>query len=116
MRHADLDMNRARRGLAASDWDECAYHCQQAAEKSLKALLLHRGKELVWIHKTWQLAQLVDAPEQVAEAGSYLYPAYAAARYPEEDAPFPMFTRTDAEKHLRQAEVVVRWVESMLKQ
>jgi HEPN domain-containing protein len=53
---ADADVEAAR-ALAAAKNRYAAYHCQQAAEKLIKAVLLHRGKEAGTEHR---LDVLVD--------------------------------------------------------
>lgn len=57
---ADNDWLNVQNNLAASriPWDTVCFHAQQAIEKSLKALLLHRGIVPPRVH---DLVKLIDA-------------------------------------------------------
>lgn len=59
------------------------FHAQQAAEKALKALLVHRGEHYPKTHDLLVLARLTQTPDDVFHACEILSPAYVASRYPE---------------------------------
>lgn len=86
--HAESDLNLAR---LAKDREEIlpeqvCFHAQQAAEKALKAVLLHRKVEFPFIHDIEALLEIMTqsgllVPPNVANAGA-LTPYAVEARYP----------------------------------
>ena len=87
MAHAAEDMIVARLLMPHGLYNAVAFHCQQAAEKWLKALLVAQG---VAPRKTHELDHLVDAcraaglvlPESMDEAAFVLTPFASISRYP----------------------------------
>jgi HEPN domain-containing protein len=85
------------------------FHLQQAAERSLKAVLLKRSIEVPRTHNLRLLLELLpsttEVPEQVEQA-SRLSKYAVETRYPESELPV-----TDEEYHeaLRLAQAVVDW-------
>ena len=102
-----------REGIALED---LCFHAQQAAEKSIKAVLIARG---IPFPKTHNLDALIDLlppgvplpPEDVQVTRLTEYAV--TTRYPGMDEPV-----TDEEYHeaVRLAESVVKWAEDILKQ
>jgi len=85
---AKSDIETARILILGSDrhCDTGVYHCQQGAEKSLKALLCRKG---LTFPKTHQLEQLIDLGlssypdlEQFREQAELLTPLATEFRYP----------------------------------
>ena len=72
--------------MQAADYRDVAFHCQQAAEKALKALIVHRTRERPpYVHNLRELLSLVSdfaPPAPVIEAMLALNPHYRATRYP----------------------------------
>jgi len=104
--YAEADLAAARVLLAAPDglWDIVCYHCQQAAEKHLKAVLVAAQRPYPRIHDLAELVRLVAAhePEAVAlaEEAAWLTDAGAQARYPAVEEPCD---RADANRALASA-------------
>ena len=82
------DLETARRVATGERpfYDVGAYHCQQAAEKSVKAFLVHHGKH---IEKTHDIEVLVDLAadidpklRQLTDAADTLTPYATRFRYP----------------------------------
>jgi HEPN domain-containing protein/predicted nucleotidyltransferase len=97
-----------------------AFHCQQAAEKALKAYLLWHDRPF---RKTHKLQKLVDqcaeiAPEfaSLREAAQKLTPYVVAGRYPpdEREGQFPAWaidpSKEQAEEALRLAREIVAFI------
>ena len=85
---AESDVNLARLGKDHDDVlpEQVCFHAQQAAEKALKAVLLHRKIEFPFVHDIEALLEIMRqsgfvAPADVAEAGA-LTPYAVEARYP----------------------------------
>ena len=81
---ADVDYRTAERLLPIRE--SIAFHCQQAAEKYLKAFLVLRGVEFPKTHSISRLLDLVSsiAPELAAalEEAEFLTPFGVEIRYP----------------------------------
>ncbi len=128
-REAELWLEQARRDLEtakhlmeAGDWYASVFWCHQAAEKALKALLIASGKAARG-HNLLELARLasaelgVDVPRDVQRCIRRLNPHYTVARYPDaaNGLPYELYEREDAEEAVRCAEVVLGWVEQLLR-
>jgi len=115
--HAESDVNLAR---LAKDREEIlpeqvCFHAQQAAEKALKAVLLHRKVEFPFIHDIEALLEIMTQsgllmPPDVAAAGA-LTPYAVEARYPgyEEE-----ITPSHVDEAIRLAEGVLAWATGMI--
>lgn len=82
------DLETARRAVAGEPpfYDVAVYHCQQAAEKAVKAFLVHHGKAY---EKTHDIEVLVDLAGEIdsnfltlADAADALTPYATRFRYP----------------------------------
>lgn len=115
--HAESDLNLARLGKGRNDVlpEQVCFHTQQAAEKALKAVLLHRKIEFPFIHDIEALLEIMMqsgliVPPNVADAGA-LTPYAVEARYPgyeEEIAP------AQVNEALHLAENVLAWAIGMI--
>jgi len=96
---------------AAGGFDRAAaFHAQQAAEKALKALLVHRGVVPPKVHDLTELAARTGAPSEVKDACKALSPAYLEARYPDVPA-----SAGPAPPLIAKAKEVIAWIESQMK-
>lgn len=109
------DLETARRAVAGAPplYDVAVYHCQQAAEKAVKAFLVHHGKPYEKTHDIEVLIDLaseVDASfSQLADAADVLTPYATRFRYPNATfsvEPLP----TEFEEALKQAEIAYNFV------
>ena len=112
---ADLDAARFLPTAPVPHFDVAIYHCQQAAEKALKAVLLHRKIEFPFIHDIEELLEIMTqsgllVPPDVADAGA-LTPYAVEARYPgyEEE-----IASSQVDEAIRLAENAVTWAARML--
>lgn len=114
-------LNRARSNLIQAKglqpgvyFEDLCFQAQQAAEKALKALLLHRGITFPYVHDLGQLVSLLERnneefPQRVREAARLN--GYAVeARYPGLSEPVDP---EEYEEALNLAEDVVRWEGSL---
>lgn len=113
----DLDTARIVGATPGGPLDTAIYHCQQCAEKSLKAFLVSRDVGFEKTHDLGHLLSLATAPEpslaQWTSAAEILTPYATAFRYPAtgED---PMPTRSEFEEALRLADAVFAFVLGLL--
>ena len=116
MEHSSKDLESARKLLRVYGWPTAiAFHCQQAAEKALKALLIAHGVDF---RKTHDLTELMEACQalpnvEVAfiEDADVLSAFAVETRYPGPTVPV---TRDEAESAIAKAEQVIEWVKSYL--
>ncbi len=90
-------------------YEHLCFHAHQAAEKSLKAVLLQEGVEFPFTHNLQALFDLLptelQTPSHIFEAVD-LNPYAVATRYPGE---FEAVTENDHLDAMRLAEAVIQW-------
>ena len=96
-------------------FDIIVYHCQQSAEKALKAFLSYRNHKIDKTHSLIILTELCESYEStftsLREAVSYLNPYSTVYRYPT-DVLLPSLRET--EKAIENAEIVYSFVGNLL--
>jgi HEPN domain-containing protein len=111
------DLEHAKHSSAGGFFAQASYSAQQAAEKALKALLLHSGHDagrthsVVGLRKTLEAAG-IEIPEATLslEDAQELTRLNIETRYPlgeGEDAPFELFGREQARRAIDMAARVV---------
>lgn len=116
MAEAVDDLKAAKALLDADFFAKCAFHCQQAAEKALKALLNQTKGSFPFTHDLEGLAKTAGAASSILEAARYLTPAYTMTRYAgiATDRPAKAYSMARAKQHIDSAEVILKWVRSRL--
>ena len=109
---SDLRVAEGVAKFETGEWHQVCFHCQQAAEKALKAMLEADDQPPP---RTHDLVVLIDALTsshpaiaQIAEAASILSVYGVGPRYPRF---FGAQTEADARDALQQARCIVLWVE-----
>lgn len=110
---ANSDLLNADNNLEADNipFDTVCFHCQQAAEKMLKALLASRGMEYPFTHDLLLLLENVlkinsDA-EKLRDDLAILMPYAVEIRYPDD---WFMPSLTDAEEARESVDRVLEWL------
>lgn len=113
------DLETARRAAAGEPlfYDVAVYHCQQAAEKAVKAFLVHHGKPY---EKTHDIEVLVDLAGEIdsnfsklADAADALTPYATRFRYP--NATFAVEPQpTEYDEALKFAQTIYDFVFNLL--
>lgn len=114
---AQEDLATARATIEASRFYAAAFFCQQAVEKSLKALWIERFRELPpKTHDLTVLAERLGLPAEFSTALKDINPAYATARYPDaaNGLPARAFNDEIARRDLLGAERIMKWCEKEL--
>lgn len=118
LKYAEADRRSAYNAMQTDDYRDVAFHCQQAVEKALKALIVHRTHERPpYVHNLRELLSLVSdstLPAPVIEAVLMINPHYRATRYPGVADDLDFYVAHNAERLLEQMEQVVRWVHDQL--
>ena len=95
--------------------DTVYFHCQQAAEKLLKAYLVGNGQNHPYTHDLLllleQILPLNDKAEQLRDALAILIPYAVEIRYPDD---WYMPTEEDAKEARQAAAHVLSWLERAL--
>lgn len=116
-------LNRARSSLALAKsrvpdayWEDLCFEAQQAAEKALKAVLLHRGIKFPYVHDLGRLLALLgedraNLPTAVLQAGGLTRYA-VVTRYPGAVRPLSEDDYRDA---LAVATAMLSWAESQVR-
>ena len=117
-------LNRAKSNLVRAKADirlsgvyleDLCFDAQQAAEKAIKAVLLHLAIRFPYVHDLTALLALIEqggtpVPEPVREAGRLTRFA-VVTRYPGIAEPV---TREEYDRAIAITEVVVHWADSMV--
>lgn len=110
--HADLSLAH----VALPFYEHLCFHAQQAAEKSLKAVLLALDMDIPFTHNIQALLDRLERRVTVAEEvrrAVDLNPYAVATRYPGEIEPV---TEDEYLEALRLADVVVGWAETLIRE
>ena len=111
------DLLNADNNLRAEDvpFDTVCFHCQQAAEKLLKAYLTAREQSSPITHDLLFILQKVLPLDSNADclrpALALLTPYAVEVRYPD-DSPVP--SRQDAQEARRAADEILKWLQEAL--
>jgi len=117
MKQAEADYDTARYNLKGKIYYACANYCQQAVEKSLKALLIFKKKEFKKTHSIISMARELDIPEKMISAVSAIEPIFRESKYPDvtENIPAEEYEECDAVEFLNTAEEVLQWIKKQMK-
>lgn len=117
-KQAEADLRSARNSKKSFDHYMSVFASQQAVEKALKALCLHRLREFPKGHSIIYLAQKVDVPEYMLSGIRDLNPEYLSTRYPDMAAGVPaeLYDESIATRHLKTAEQVVEWAKKQIQE
>lgn len=107
------DLEAAETLLKDGRYSKACFLSQQAAEKAVKALIIHRLKIFETIHSVAELLRKINAPEEMIQLGVELDRHYIPSRYPNawpSGAPSKMYRKADAESALNTAKKVLEYV------
>ena len=83
LRQAERDLESAESNYRTQVWYVCAFLAQQAAEKALKALIVHQtGQEPPRLHSIQRLADIAGVRQEMSKEILALDDVYVASRYP----------------------------------
>lgn len=113
--YAKADRQAANALFEVRLYSACAFHCQQAVEKLLKAAIVAQmGKRPPYEHNLWTLRQqlALDLPEGIERQLAAISPHYITSRYPV--GVEVGYDETSAKRLLAHVESVFRWFTSQL--
>lgn len=111
------DLSKADVLINSRNFDGAVFFCQQAAEKSLKAVCLLKTKEIPKGHSIIYMAQIVKLPAEMLSGVRDLNPEYLITRYPDMAAGVPaeLYDAEIAKRHRNTADKVLKWAEKQIK-
>jgi len=113
LRVAEVDHRAAKHLLDNADFEACAFHCQQAVEKLLKAIIVKQTNQRPpYVHDLLTLLRKVGGltvDEEIAQAIGLVDGYYAGSRYPLDAFDPDIFTKPLAESAVRQMDEVFQW-------
>ncbi|MGD2069286.1 MAG: HEPN domain-containing protein [Gemmatimonadota bacterium] len=119
-RQSEADLRHARNSLEDGDHEWACFAAQQAAEKALKSVVQAEGGE-AWGHSVTvlvgEIAERLDVPDGLADAGRRLDKHYIPTRYPngfESGAPTDYYTAGEAEAAIADAEAILEFCRGAL--
>jgi len=93
-------------------YEEACFFCQQAVEKTLKAVLIARSGKIVKTHDLVFLAGLTNLPSKFKEPCKELTAVYVATRYP--DSPEIVDEEERSTEFIELAGKVLKWAERIV--
>jgi HEPN domain-containing protein len=117
-RQAEADLRSAKNSKKSQDYYMFVFASQQAAEKALKALCIFKLKEFPKGHSIIYLAQKLKTPKEMLSGIRDLNPEYLSTRYPDMAVGIPaeLYDEQIANRHLKTAERVVKWVKKRIRE
>ena len=83
LKKAEDDLLHARLSMDGKSYDWATLASQQVAEKSLKALFLFKGNELIKTHDLTFFGRKLNASREILVHCGLLNPFYTTSRYPD---------------------------------
>lgn len=116
-KQARADFEAAQDSMKTGHYEWACFQSQQAAEKALKALYIHRKRTSLAVHNLLNIARSLGAPRDVVEAARELNADYVTTRYPDaaNGVPAEQYSRGIAQRHLKAVRKVFQWVNRFLK-
>ena len=115
---ARRDFVLARRNHEHRDYDAAVFFCEQAAQRALKALVLHRTNQPPpKIHNLVTLGKMVGVDDQMSEFLAALAPQYMRTRYPDAagEVTTALFDGRISLSFLRGTKKVMTWCRNRLR-
>lgn len=119
-KQAKRDFSKAELDCEHAYFEWCCFTCQQAAEKSVKALYLHlnmnvRGHSLTKL--LGALKDQFDISEEIMDAARRIDRFYIESRYPNgfpEGSPYDFFSKSIAEQAINDCREIIGFVDNHL--
>ena len=117
-KQAKYDLKCAEDNFEIKHYSFTAFLCQQAVEKSLKALFLLEKKGLVpQSHSLMYFAINTSTPKKFHSFLRDLTPKFVNTRYPDaaSDLPFMLYDEKNTKPILEQSREIIAWIREKLK-
>jgi HEPN domain-containing protein len=117
LRQAQEDFITAKVNIDTERYYASVFFSQQCAEKALKAGYIEKLKKLPQTHNLIEMSRDLGASEEILSSARELNPEYLVTRYVDaaNGIPAEMYDEKSATMHLQCAEVILRWIQKLLK-
>lgn len=117
IRQANKDLEVAEKNFYIEEYYSSTFWCQQSIEKGLKALILHKTREIPLGHSLVKLGKIAKVPKDFISKLKKLSPQYFLSRYPDasEDVPFELYDENITKEFLDISKEVLEWINNQLK-
>ena len=117
LKQSQEDFITAQVNIDTKRYYASVFFSQQCAEKALKAGYIEKLKKLPQTHNLIEMSRDLGASEEIVSAARELNPEYLVTRYVDaaNGIPAEMYDEKSATMHLQCAEVIVRWIQALLK-
>lgn len=112
------DLESAKKNLEIESFYVSAFLSQQATEKALKALYIHKSRDTPGkTHSLLYLGNEVGIPSKYRHSLRKLNPDFILTRYPDvaNGVPYELYDEQIASEKIELAEDVLKWVEKEFK-
>jgi len=110
--YAESDLRAAETLLQSGNYPQCAFYCQQAIEKIIKAVIVARtGHRPTFTHNFWFLVKEADLaiPDDVMTQLIRIGTHYIASRYPSASGEVPVYDAANTRELYEQTHEVFQW-------
>ena len=114
---AKEDLKWANDTLTSEHYGQACFVCQQAAEKAVKALALHRDYDQVKSHSIYEIIKALEINGELEDIAKRLDQYYISTRYPDafpSGAPYEFFTEQQAKEALGFAKEFEKRISEMM--
>ena len=113
---AKEDFESAKINFDNAKFYVCAFLCQQAVEKALKAWLIEKTGKFPKIHDLVFLAEKLNLDKHLVKGCDELSKVYIETRYPdiEEKLPYEKFDKNKTKRFLYISEELLKWIEKKI--
>ena len=108
MNKAEDDLRKGKDNFRIKNYDLASFLCQQAVEKSFKAILIEKTGKFPKIHDLVKLGKIIKINEGLLGECEILNPVYIETRYP--DISKERYTSKESEKDIKIAEKILKWI------
>lgn len=113
LQSAESDHRAAKHLLESGDYEPCAFHCQQAVEKLLKAIIVEQtGGRPEHTHDLNALLEKItglEMDEDIEQIVSDIDGYYIGSRYPLDTVDPGIFVKPLAEKAVQYTDEIFKW-------
>jgi len=111
---ANEDLMNAQILFRHKSYKGCVYHCHQAVEKMLKAIIIKNGMKINKIHDLISLSEKtgLEFPIEITEFIDSLSPHYLPSKYPDVGFKFN-YNKRNSSVLLKKTKEVFKWLKSI---
>mgnify|MGYP001614731182 CR=1 FL=1 len=115
---AKKDLESARILFKSKAYENAIWHCHQALEKTLKAIIIEQNKRIPKIHDLPKLSKEcnITFSKTILEFLEEINPYYNQIRYPDAAIEELRPTKNTAQKYIKTTKEIIKWLKDYLTQ